>query len=251
MYARILHGVGVLVLTGAALPLAAVDVGAGDYTVERWNDPIRREHNWDYWDMIHDPTGAHPKEDMFWVPRGGLADSGYVWSPLGDLEPYHSPQAYWPAYLTSRIAPLQRIDLTQPGAEIRVYASDISAHGAIDLQGGRLHLFIGEWISETDWRFFYNRTPLVINDHHWSTESVVPVGGDADWGLIAGSIGGTAGGASALFHHPEQWGFTIFAADSTPAGTLALDAFRIVPEPSALTLAAWPALVLLGRRLRR
>lgn len=257
MYRRINCIFTTVLLSIAAHAACALDTGIVNYTQEHWNAPARQEHNWDYWDMVNDPTGAHPKLDMIWEANGGHADSGHVWSPLDPLDPFHDPNAYWPAYLTSTIAPTQLIDLSFADAQIRVYASDITARGTgavdgmLDMKGGQLHFFIGEWLDEDDWRFFYNRTPLTINDHTWTAESVIVVGGDSDWGLIASSgLGGVAKAPSALFHHPEQWGFVIFPASSPPTGTLALDAFRIVPEPGILILLATGALVLARREPR-
>lgn len=222
----------VLILALAVAPLTA----AADYDAEFWDDPAQENHNWSY---LTDP--APTDADMIWLSTGGVANSGHVRSPLNALVPYHNDEAYWPAYLYRGLGENQEIDVSIPDAAVKIYARAVALTAPMNLEGGALHFFIGQWVhgnpdtpDDDTYSFFYNLKEVTINDHAWTIESSLPVGTDADWGVIASNDPAVA--PSDLFYHPQQWGFTIFPASSTPAGLLALDSFRVVPEPSTLLL---------------
>ncbi len=181
---------------------------------------------------------------MVWLATGGMGNSGYVRAPLNALGSANSDEAFWPAYLYSELGDNQEIDLTVSDAVIKVYASGVSMLVPMNLQGGRLHFFIGQWLpgispgpEDDTWSYFNNLTPATIDDHGWSVESSITVGNDSNWGTIASNDPSV--GPSDLYYHPEQWGFVIFPASGILSGELALDSFRIVSEPNIPTTSAW------------
>jgi hypothetical protein len=231
-----------LLLSLILLPCLSA-MSLADYDMELWNDPLLQNHNWSYYDT----DVAYPHDvDMNWQASGGVGNSGYVSTPLNNLDACHSTQAYWPAYLYDGISGLsQQIDLSVKDAEIRIYVRDIGDPlGTVpfNLQGGQVYFFIGQYlvngpqIEDDLYGFFYNKTPVIINKDKWLIESVIPVGLDSDWGVIAANDLTLKPGD--LFYHPQQWGFAIFPAASTPSGVLGFDSFRIIPEPMTLCLLA-------------
>lgn len=209
------------------------------YTQELWNDPAKTNNNWSYYDT----DAPQPYDvDMTWSATGGVDNTGYVKCSLYDLESVHHNGAYWPAYLYRGLGDDQEIDLSIPNASVNIYAKNASSPmGGMNLQGGSLRFFIGEWFEGTDpgpeddtWAFFYNTTPVTINDHSWAAESTIPIGSNSNWGVISRTNSGIS--PDDLFYQPQQWGFVIFNAASEPTGILALDSFRIVPEPATLLI---------------
>ena len=104
------------------------------------------------------------------------------------LAEYHDTVAYYPAYMTEALDPNKTIDLTIENAAIKIYINDTTLGGNVDLQGGQVRFFIGEWDvgilegpEDDRWAFFCRNLPFVVNDHSWTTESTVAAGGDADW----------------------------------------------------------------------
>ena len=232
-------------------------IAAGDYDAEYWDVPGKANNNWSYYDT--DVPSPH-NVDMTWHASGGMGDTGYVSAPLALLDSAHDPCAFWPAYLYRGLGVAQEIDLSFPGAVIKVRARDMAPPTQIqpmDLKGGSLVFFIGQWVDVGDdgnpandkWSFFHNLTPVTIAQGGWTVRSSLPVGGNADWAAIADND--PLVDPSDLFYHPQQWGFAIFPAASTPTGTLGLDSLRIVPEPASFSLVALGAAVLLGRRKKR
>ncbi len=225
--------------TGLLISLVALGafpaLVAGQYNEELWDDPIKTNNNWAYYDVDH-TSGPHV--DMIWHATGGVGNSGYVHAPLGGLDSAHHEQAFWPAYLFRGLGSFgQEIDLSPPDTVIKIYAREMAVSVVpIDLKGGSLHFFIGQWITgpPDKWSFFYNRTPIGISDAGWTIENMIYVGGDDQWGEIANNDPSVS--PSDLFYHPEQWGFVIFGATGTPAGELAIDSFRIAPHPDPVPL---------------
>lgn len=219
-----------LLLLGIA-PLVAT----ADYDQELWNHAGRTNNHWSYYDI--DAPAPHDV-DMNWQAAGGVDDTGHVRTPLGVLDSAHDDEAFFPAYLYRGLGVNQEIDLSIEDAIIKVYVRDGSGAAALDLKGGSLVFFIGQYIAveggEDKESFFYNLTPVTVNSGNWTIESSLSVGGNGDWGVLANNDPTVF--PSDLFHHPEQWGFTIFPAASTPSGALAFDSFRIVPEPTGIAL---------------
>lgn len=251
---------------------------ADSYQQEQWNDSIAEENLWAYWDEDYDvgePESAnyhhHP---MAWMATGGVANSGHVWTSLPDLWTEHDDRAYWPAYLTDQITqyygvPDREIDLTPNIDSIRMAVKDRAVTTPVDLNGGKLYFFVGQWWSHPSdpdqdrWAFFYNANGFYdFNATQWTT-TLVPVGeGTTDWGII--SMSGVnndypdppVSEARELFDSPQQWGVVIFDPLATvlaaPEGELAFDNFGIViPEPSTFVLLAMNALGLFVYALRR
>ncbi len=225
----------------------------GDYIQELWDDPIQQNNNWSYLDLdiLDNPLDV----DMTWHNNGGVGNSGFVSSPLDQVKPFHDDNAYWPAYLYDGLGSAQQqIDLTITDAAVKIYANDISTLAQMDLKTGQLHFFVGQWLHGTEpgpqddkWNFFYNKSAITINDHNWDTESIITVGDDSNWDIIAQN--NTDINASDLFYHPQQWGFVIFPANDTLSGELGFDSFGIVPEPMTIILLSF-GIIGIKRRAR-
>jgi hypothetical protein len=220
-----------------------------DYTQESWDIPLALNRNWSYFDM--DAPPPHDA-DMQWFNSGGVGNSGHVRTPLARLDSMHNNQAYWPAYLYREIGVNQEIDLTVLNATVKIYALDAGLISPINFTGGKLYMFIGQWLhngpepEDDTWAFFYNLVPITINTDKWLVESSIPVGTNKNWGVIARND--PAVNPEDLFYHPQQWGFVIFGALDTPSGVLAMDSFRIVPEPAALTLLMLGGMIMAGSK---
>ena len=230
----------------------------GTYVEEKWDSSSLTHHNWSYWN--ENSISPHNEWDVYanWQETGGVGGSGHVWAPLSLLTSEHHNQAYWPMFLTTDIDDAdgsQEVDLSFGGAAVKIYMKDRTLATPVNLQGGSVHLFVGEWIPAgiggpvgDKYRFFYNKKPLKAPTGTW-VESTVPIGGDSDWGVIA--IDGLPANASDLFNTPQQWGFCIFGATDQPTGELAFDSFGVVPEPVTLSMLALGGLALLHRNKKR
>ncbi len=237
-------------LLAASIPEGIVE---GEYVEESWDDPGSMNHNWSYYDT--DAPAPHDVA-MNWEAAGGVGGGGYVWTSLNLLDTAHDLQVYWPAYLYRTIADDQEIDLTVPDAAVKVYARDVGTGAQLDLKGGQLVFFIGQYVvnnpddpNDDQQSFFYNLTPLTIGVGDWGVENTIPVGDDSNWGVIVNDDPSVS--PSDLFYHPEQFGFAIYPAASTPTGSLGIDSFRIVPEPGSAALILFGALMLGLRRRSR
>ncbi len=225
-----------------------------DYAKELWDDPIKKNNNWSYYDS---DAVAPFDVDMNWQSSGGVGGSGYVSAPLNALDSAHDASAFWPAYLYRGLGDDQEIDLSIDNAAVKIYARDdtgpLAPVGSMDLQGGSVHLFIGQWFKGVDpgpqddtWSFFYNTTALNIIGDVW-TESTISVGDNSNWDIITRTNNSIS--PDDLFHHPEQWGFVVFPAAGDPSGVLGLDSFRVVPEPTTVMLLGF-GILFLKRRSR-
>ena len=228
------------------IAVAAVALGccpllfAQDYEEELWDDPLKANNNWSYYDT----DAAEPHDvDMVWLSTGGVGNSGYVKTPLSALDSAHDGEAFWPAYPYRDIGDNQEINLGIVRTKIVVYASDVSMMVPMDLHGGQLHFFIGQWDPGTSpgpeddtWSYFYNTAPVTINDNDWAVKSVIDVI-DGAWETLASNDPSVQ--PSDLFYHPQQWGFVIYPASDTPSGELAFDYFKIWHGPDIPTLSAW------------
>jgi len=257
------------ILMAIVVSLLAVSFAkAGPYQQESWNDsaaPENGENYWAYWDENYSvpdepPEANYHHHPMEWSATGGVDDSGYVWTPLAEMEPEHDEvRAHWPAYLTDQTAdhfevPHREIDLSIDNAHISLAVKDRGTAVPVDLEGGKLHFFIGHWWvnneadpADDQWTFFYNANgDYGFNSTDW-TVTTVPVGaGKDDWPVISQSgIGNTnplppVSEAWELFVSPQQWGVVIYDPASTvldqPSGELGFDNFSIIPEPSTMAL---------------
>jgi len=259
-----------LVSTASAMP----------YESEAWDCPTAQEHYWCYWDETYDPYPSesnYHNRPMNWEATGGVRDTGYVWTPLQELESYHDVRAYWPAYMFEQVTgkhgvPNREIDLTIEDAHIQAALKDDGGDGGVgsqvNLHGAEVYFFVGHyWVDLADpsgdqWAFFYNANGhFSFEAGRWTT-STIPVGeGTTDWGIV--SMSGMGEGHPAppvsqaweLFNAPQQWGFVIFDPTATvlptPSGTLAFDNWAVVPEPATLGLLAMGGLAMLRRRTGR
>ena len=182
--------------------------------------------DWQYWiEDLTDIVRGGRNEPVDWSPTGGYGDSGYISTPLEEL--FVTFDSFWPAYMAPP-DPVDSVDLAGKTVRIRVNDS-----GASSLPEDSLRLFIGEWISETDYVFFAHNTPVTIGND-WNALSSFDVGDDSNWTEIARV--GSPKAPSNLYLDPQQWGFTLVGLDGAgplagpPSGTLAFDELQIVNE---------------------
>ena len=252
--------------TMATIGLIASIALAGSYDDETW-DNIALEHNkWCYWDTDYGvyPNHHHP---MDYFSGGGVGGSGYVSTPLVEMEPafVHDVAAYWPAYPGEDMETtgFPYIDLTNPGAAVSVYVK--GGHNPIvppvDLGGGQVRFFIGYYDTkdnedpdDDEQAFFCTKGTYSVGDNLW-LETTVLLGGNDDWlTIVKEEAPGTNTQPMDLYDGPQQWGFTIYPVDlgSFPSGgTLGFDEFHIVPEPGTMVLLCIGGFVTLIRRRRK
>lgn len=261
----------------AVLCLSLVSAASAmPYKSEAWDCPTAQEHYWCYGDQTYDPFPPpeeynYHNKPMKWSPSGGVANGGYVWTPLGELHSVHDQRAYWPAFMLDQVThhfgiPDREIDLTGQDAHIQLALKDRGSTTPVNLHGAKVYFFIGHWWTnnpdspaDDTWAFFYNANgSFQVGRQNWTT-STVPVGrGTLDWGVISMSGPGTeyaappVSQAHELFVSPQQWGTVIFDPISqlipAPAGELGFDNWAIVPEPATLGLLSLGGLVLTRRR---
>jgi len=234
----------------------AVSAAAGDsYDEEFWNDPVKQHNKWTYWDTDYLGPGGEEKKDhhnpMVWFATDGVANSGYVRTPLGEMDPafVHNAAAYWPAYPGDDVVTgFPDIDLSFPGAAISVFikGSDslLGQVGSFSLAGGDVRFFVGYWLdhdpdtSDDDEQAFYcTEGTFAVGDDVWERSTVI-LGGDDDWLMIVKE--NSTKTPTQLYSNPQQWGFVIWPVTlgDSPSGLLGFDNFRVIPEPGTLGLLA-------------
>jgi hypothetical protein len=245
-FLRSLPPLSVAVLAAACLlspPLTA------DY-IELWNTTPPAENHWNYWDASPGGYGSPAS----WTSSGGYANSGHIYMPMNELVKWPAAEnLYWPVFTiagTGHREAYQELDLTKdPVLNILLSA----AGGTVNLQGGQLYFFIGEWIGGvTPSAVFYrSTTPLVVNSTGWSLVNSSKVGKETDWDLLFRENSTRL--ASDLFFHPQQYGLVLVGAGPDPlSGDLHIDNFSSIPEPAALggSLAGGLVLMVVFRRVR-
>ena len=223
----------------AWLAIAGGMQGAAAATVyqEEWNAAGSGAHFWNYWTTT-DVT-------MAWHASGGRADSGYVSAPLAACSNWLG-NSHWPAYTFTDRDPTQNIDLVA-GSVVSVFARMTDPDA---LNGGTLHFFVGEWLSESNYVFYRRNATVAVGTNDWNAFSVFVAGADADWTLVD-QVGNTKNPTD-LYSNPQQYGFVVSGSSSQPSGDLAFDSFAVVPEPGSLALAAGGAILFAAwRRWRR
>ena len=253
-----------MTLAGFAVVLLAATASSGDGYDENWNSGSNNK--WAYWDTDYGayPNHHHPM-DYFGV--GGVGGSGYVSTPLENMEPafVHDVAAYWPAYPGENFEfePFPYIDLRIPGAAVSVYVK--GGHNPVvppvNLAGGQVRFFIGYYDTkgnadpnDDEQAFFCTKGTFAVGDNLWA-ETTVFLGGDDDWlTIVREETLGTQTQPTHLYDGPQQWGFTIYPVPlgSFPhGGTLGFDDFQLIPEPATLSLLALGGLAVLRRRRGR
>jgi hypothetical protein len=228
MSVRILIG---LVVAG----LARIAAGAAVYE-EEWNASGNGAHRWNYW-----TTGDVA---MAWQATGGRADSGHVSAPLAACSNWLN-DSRWPAYTFADRDATQNIDLVS-GSALSVYARMADP---ATLNGGSLHFFIGEWLSQSNYVFYQHNAVVTVATNDWSVRSSWTAGTDLDWTLV--DRAGSTKNPTDLYANPQQYGFVIRGSAGQPTGSLGLDSFAVIPEPATLALAAGGAMLFAVYRRRR
>jgi len=217
---------------------------------EDWNSAVLRNNNWRYFVEGAPDNG---EVQMPWQATGGVGDTGHVQCPLAELTQWSAVPAstnYWPCWTKQDY---HSIDL---GADevIRIAIKDVTppigtVPGGVDLKGGTIHFWIGEWLPAPQpgdpnlMSFFIFDTELSWGDD-WTQNQIVI--NEKDWTTLVDNQGKSA---AQLFDNPQQWGFGILGGTGDPTGVLGFDAFEsAVPEPTAMTLLVLGSAVLIRRR---
>lgn len=201
--------------------------------IEDWNAAAAGNHNWKYWNDSVSPSDI----DAPWVATGGANDSGHLAVDLGALSLWGSNPTYWPAYTAASMRGAdQDIDLV-----LNPYLTvNLMGGRDVDLQGGRLYFFVGEWNDSGSEAFYRNTTPLTIMPSgDWGLANVAWAGDVSQWALISAT--GEASSLEELFQAPQQYGLVLWGSQGQPTGTLHVDDFgaiptATIPEPSGFAL---------------
>gem|GEM_PF-4896510 len=159
------------------------------------------------------------------VASGG-AEGGYVRSRLDLLTANVDSDLWWPCYRAPPTSEPINGDFTN--ASVSVALNDF---GTVDLQGGSLHFFVGEWDPGTGTSTFWIfRTPVAAaTAGSWQTRHLQLTAVEADW-EARGDVPYRA--LAELLVRPQQWGFVIVgAARAQPLGFLGFDSLRVTSGP--------------------
>jgi len=236
------------------------------YDQEYWDSVPDGNNDWTYWDEHYDGLSGEPTDHnkpMTYVAGGGVGGSGYVYGTLADMEPalFHSVSTYWPAYPGELYpdSPFPYVDLSIAGAAISVYVKGGHAPTAppVDLAGGELRFFIGYYdgkdtvtTDDDEQAFFCTKDSFDVGNNLWD-QTIVTLGGDADWDIIEQDEDGVLTQPTDLYDGPQQWGFCIHGVplgNAPGGGTLGFDSFEVTPEPGAMAILLIGAMVLRRKR---
>ena len=249
---RALIRTGILALGVVALCLCSSLPGLAILVSEDWNDGTAQEHNWFY----HEGNpGGSPGTPVQWQSTGGIADSGYIESPLDSLLPAASvsTSSYYAAYtlpsdwtfITSGQRDVSQ-DLDFNDVEyVEFTLNDLSS--GMDLGGGSVHFYISEVVSGSDMSWYYHTDPVTINAGSWDQPTTITLDSLGDW--VDFRSGGSTKTVADIYDNPE-YGLVVVNS-SGPSGTLGIDNFAAVPEPlSGSLMIAGGALIAFARRRR-
>ena len=244
------------------LLMATLAAAQTDYTQEDWNDPQLQENGWFYWNENNGQPPPDHHEPLNWQDTGGIGNTGHAYTdPMVLLTPHHDEtRAYFPAYNMLSLTPPHHINLEVPNAAIQVsFAARVQPFTLLDFHGGVITPFVGYWDEATGRQaFYYNSHGIAANEipNYFSgnprwREFTFPCA-PADWEELVVSTPPPPGvdDVTDLLHWPQQWGFTILDDNGPPVGVLAVDNFRVIPEPATLSLLALGGLAMLRRRRR-
>ena len=180
-------------------------------------------HNWNYWD------GSYPEDAMLYVAGGGAGGptDGYVKAPLDLLQPEHSPDVLWPAYTAQGGRdPEQNLDLNNyPIIKVK-----IRALATADLAEGFVCFFIGKWVDDFNYVFWYYNSPLPVNPNNWHISGNIDVSQDKWTEIVRVGMGGVT--PQSIYSNPQQYGFVIVGHAYQPSGELRFDDFANTPKPA-------------------
>lgn len=190
--------------------------------------------SWKYSEEVGDP--------LPWAAEGGCS-KGFVYSPLTELkswpnDPTGPPGAYYPFHTVGEVNPISF------AAHVKMVAclnlGPVQTATLANLQGGALHVFVGKWLSETEFGFYRFRHPLSLPTMAgWQPVSLEIAPDPTDWRLLAGSPEPIP--VTEILADPQQWGFCLVGATTAPSGALGLDSLvfsALCIEPVTLHLPA-------------
>jgi hypothetical protein len=216
----------------AALALALLAPGGAAQAgfAEAWDTDPPGANAWYYFD-----SGAPNDGDvaLTWVASGGNP-GGYVQSPLGSATTWNKitlANSYFIAYAYGdrSAGTTHPIDLTSDPYLRVSFGND----GGVDLAGGGLYFWVGEWVDTDKFAFYYLNQALDGATASVWTDNVVEASSDpADWQTIADKNGPAL---ADILPAPQQWGFGVFGGTARPQGTLAIDTLSLSADPPAQT----------------
>lgn len=198
---------------------------------EGWNQPAA-VNGW----TRH--TGALEEPPVAWSSTGGVADSGYAWTPLDELAEWvYTPGSRFPlaAYGGVRQQALHAVDLLERNVVTLSLNPACRVEGVpapeADLKGGMLGFWVGRWTSETNHTFYrYLREPLLMGTGGWTGSRLTLTSHPVDWQLLSGVGPDRAAPLAEILADPQQWGIGLFGASTTPAGVLGFDRLSVVSQ---------------------
>lgn len=132
--------------------------------VETWDGDPQDARGWNYYDSA-DPLGNGGDVPLTWNPTGGVGNSAWVETALGDVTTWALTGAGY-YYIAYTYASSHLIDLiANPWVTVSLNNDD-----DVFLNGGSLVFWIGEFrtVGSNDfWSFFYLDQPLSAGDETW------------------------------------------------------------------------------------
>lgn len=210
---------------------------------ENWDDPNVQANSWFYFNEADEAD--HGNVLLDWHAAGGIGNSPHVSCPLGNLTnwmPQTPADAFFPLY---GIDPHHSVNLME-NPLVRIAVRDMDN---VNLAGGALFFWVGQWIEEDEYHFVYFNPFSFVPSATWRTHVIETTPEAADW-TVLGSMGPVPDLVT-LLSDPQQFGFTIRGGMAEPAGRLGFDDLSIIPEPASLIFATGLAALLFAWRCRQ
>ncbi len=220
----------------------AIFDATGQPTGQVYFDEVRvtKKFRWETWDHAGDTNGwyyfgtGELGPPVRWSEAGGVAGSGFAWTPLAELETSAmTGAALFPlvAYGCAKQGALHPLNLRDRN-QISVFLNPNPMVQAgnqpllANLGGGTLSLWIGRWNAPDNYAFYrYARENFDPGTNGWKRSIITVEGNPSDWKWIPELQQPPQGAPSVteLLADPQQWGIGLFGATGPLSGNLGFD----------------------------
>jgi hypothetical protein len=227
------------------LPFLLLALPAGAAYVENWNDAGAADDDW-FWFQDgysgEDHAGDHP---LNYSATGGVT-GGHAATPLTSVTEWSEAPSAHDRFFAYTWVQYHAIDLA---VDPYINAA-FKDQGGLNLHGGEIRFWIGQWNDADDNAFFAFAAPFLVGSNDWSYNQVSI--NRHDWTVLTQGASSSVTSAEELFTNPQQWGFMITGGSAAGDGVIGIDdvsteAPQSTPLPGTLLLLA-PAVALLRRR---